>query len=157
MDLGSFVCALEDPALVCRLAASGIPLTVRPLSNLRLRGVPDLRRYPLKRMLDAGLKATANSDDPSCFGGYLLDNFVAIAEAIDLGRPDLLTLARNSIEGSFLHESARKAHLARFDQAAAFIVRPSPPRLRSRAGARRETRATGGALSGDGISDDGDA
>ena len=84
-----------------------------PLSNLRLRGVPDLRRHPLKRMLDAGLKATVNSDDPSYFGGYLLDNFVAVAEALDLGRPDLLTLARHSIEGSFLDEPAKEAHLAR--------------------------------------------
>ncbi len=105
--------ALEDPALVRRLAASGIPLTVCPLSNLRLRGVPDLRRHPLKRMLDAGLKATVNSDDPSYFGGYLLDNFIAVAEALDLGRPDLLALARHSIEGSFLDEPAKEAHLAR--------------------------------------------
>ena len=107
--------ALEDPALVRRLAASGIPLTVCPLSNLRLRGVTDLRRHPLKRMLDAGLKATVNSDDPSYFGGYLLDNFAAVAEALDLGRPDLVTLARNSIEGSFLDEPAKEAHLARID------------------------------------------
>ena len=111
--------ALEDPALVRRLAASGIPLTVCPLSNLRLRSVTDLRRHPLKRMLDAGLKATVNSDDPSYFGGYLLDNFVAIAEALGLGRPDLATLARNSIEGSFLDEPAKEAHLARIDQAVA--------------------------------------
>ncbi len=111
--------ALEDPALVRRLAASGIPLTVCPLSNLRLRGVTDLRRHPLKRMLDAGLKATVNSDDPSYFGGYLLDNFVAIAEALGLGRPDLVTLARNSIEGSFLDEPAKEAHLARIDRVVA--------------------------------------
>ena len=70
-------------------------------------------------MLDAGLKATVNSDDPSYFGGYLLDNFVAIAEALDLGRPDLVTLARNSIKGSFLDEPAKEAHLARIDQAVA--------------------------------------
>ena len=110
--------ALEDPALVRRLAARGIPLTVCPLSNLRLRGVTDLRRHPLKRMLDAGLKVTVNSDDPSYFGGYLLDNFAAVAEALGLGRPDLITLARNSIEGSFLDEPAKEAHLARIDQIA---------------------------------------
>ena len=103
--------ALEDPALVRRLARQGIALTVCPLSNLRLCGVPDMRRHPLKRMLDAGLKATVNSDDPAYFGGYLLDNFVAVAEALQLEAADLVTLARNSIEGSFLDDAARKAHL----------------------------------------------
>ena len=103
--------ALEDPTLVRRLARQGVALTVCPLSNLRLCGVPDMRRHPLKRMLDAGLKATVNSDDPAYFGGYLLDNFVAVAEALQLEAADLVTLARNSIEGSFLDEPARKAHL----------------------------------------------
>ena len=109
--------ALEDPALVRRLAERGTTLTVCPLSNLRLCVVPDLKRHPLKRMLDAGLKATVNSDDPAYFGGYLLDNFVAVAEALELERADLTTLARNSIEGSFLDESARKTHLERIDRA----------------------------------------
>ena len=111
--------ALEDPSLVRRLAERGITLTVCPLSNLRLCGVTDLGRHPLKRMLDAGLKATVNSDDPAYFGGYLLDNFVAVAEALSLGEPDLLTLVRNSIEGSFLDEPARKAHLDRIERAVA--------------------------------------
>ena len=111
--------ALEDPALVDRLVKRGITLTVCPLSNLRLGGVADLRRHPLKRMLEVGLKATVNSDDPAYFGGYLLDNFVAVAEALDLGQPDLVTLVRNSIEGSFLDEPARKTHLGRIDRAVA--------------------------------------
>ena len=111
--------ALEDPALVGRLTRRGITLTVCPLSNLRLGGVADLRRHPLKRMLEVGLKATVNSDDPAYFGGYLLDNFVAVAEALDLDQPDLVTLVRNSIEGSFLDEPARKAHLSRIDRAVA--------------------------------------
>ena len=111
--------ALEDPALVRRLAERGIALTVCPLSNLRLCGVTDMRRHPLKRMLDAGLKATVNSDDPSYFGGYLLDNFVAVAEALELGRQDLVTLVRNSIEGSFLDGPAKEAHLGRIERAAA--------------------------------------
>ena len=67
-------------------------------------------------MLESGLEATVNSDDPSYFGGYLLDNFVAVAEALKLGRPDLVTLVRNSIEGSFLDRPAREAHLARLDR-----------------------------------------
>ena len=111
--------ALEDPALVRRLADMGIALTVCPFSNLRLRGVPSLDRHPLKRMLAAGLKATVNSDDPSYFGGYLLDNFAAVAEALELGRPDLTTLVRNSIEGSFLEEPDRRMHLDRIDRAVA--------------------------------------
>ena len=111
--------ALEDPALVRRLAGRGITLTVCPLSNLRLCGVSDLRQHPLKRMLDAGLKATVNSDDPAYFGGYLLDNFVATAEALALDRQDLVTLVRNSIEGSFLDEPAKRVHLDRIDRAVA--------------------------------------
>ena len=111
--------ALEDPALVRRLAERGITLTVCPLSNLRLCGVTDLRQHPLKRMLDAGLKATVNSDDPSYFGGYLLDNFVAVAEALELAQPDLVTLVRNSIEGSFLDPPAKNAHLGRIERSAA--------------------------------------
>ena len=111
--------ALEDLALVRRLAERGITLTVCPLSNLRLCGVTDLRQHPLKRMLDAGLKATVNSDDPSYFGGYLLDNFVAVAEALELAQPDLVTLVRNSIEGSFLDPPAKNAHLGRIERTAA--------------------------------------
>ena len=114
--------ALEDPALVRRLADMGIALTVCPLSNLRLCGVTDLRRHPLKRMLDAGLKATVNSDDPSYFGGYLLDNFVAVAEALGLGPPELTALVRNSIEGSFLDEPGKQAHLDRIARAVATSV-----------------------------------
>ncbi len=109
--------ALDDPALVRRLAGLGIPLTVCPLSNLRLGGVPDMRQHPLKHMLDAGLRATVNSDDPAYFGGYLLDNFVAVAEALQLEAADLVTLARNSIEASFLDEPAKSAHLDRLDRA----------------------------------------
>jgi adenine deaminase len=104
--------ALEDSALTARLAASGMALTVCPLSNLKLCGVKDLREHPLKRMLDLGLKATVNSDDPAYFGGYLLDNYVAVAEALDLTRAELLTLARNSIEASYLPEAAKAKHLA---------------------------------------------
>jgi len=67
-------------------------------------------------MLDAGLNATVNSDDPAYFGGYLLDNFVAVAEALALGQPDLVTLIRNSIAGSFLDEPVKKGHLDRIDR-----------------------------------------
>ena len=111
--------SMEAPDLVTRLAAMGITLTVCPLSNLKLRGVSDMREHPLKRMLDAGLKATVNSDDPAYFGGYLLDNYGAVTDALELGRDDLVALARNSIEGSFLSAAEQAPHLRRIDALAA--------------------------------------
>lgn len=104
--------ALEDPALVQRLASEGKTLTVCPLSNLKLCVVDDLARHPLDRMLAQGLKATVNSDDPAYFGGYVLDNYRAVATARGLGRAELVQLARNSLTGSFLPEEAIAAHLA---------------------------------------------
>ncbi len=109
---------LEDPALVERLVKAGTTLTVCPLSNVKLRVVADIARHPLKQMLDAGLAATVNSDDPAYFGGYLLDNYLAVAGALALNRADLATLARNSIAGSFLDDEAKAHHLARIDEVA---------------------------------------
>ncbi len=110
--------ALDDPALVARLAAARMALTVCPLSNVKLCVVPDIADHPLKRMLDADLCATVNSDDPSYFGGYLGDNFVAVAEALNLTRRELVELARNSIEASFLPPEEKAPHLARLNEAA---------------------------------------
>jgi len=93
---------LEDPALVERLVAEQIPLTVCPLSNVKLRVVPTLARHPLKQMLARGLRATVNSDDPAYFGGYVEDNLLASARALTLATDDVVTLARNSFEASFL-------------------------------------------------------
>lgn len=107
--------ALDDSALVERLVAARLALTVCPLSNVKLCVVPDIAAHPLKRMLEAGLRATVNSDDPSYFGGYLGDNFMAVTEALNLSRADLVTLARNSIEASFLDEAEMAPHLARLD------------------------------------------
>jgi adenosine deaminase len=104
--------ALEDPALVKRLAAEGMTLTVCPLSNLKLCGVSDLAVHPLKRMLDLGLKATVNADDPAYFGGYVGENFDQITGALGLGRADLVTLAKNSFTGSFLPAEAVAQHVA---------------------------------------------
>ena len=92
--------ALEDPALVARLERDMIPLTVCPLSNLKLGVVDDLRNYPLRRMLDAGLLATVNSDDPAYFGGYINDNFVRVADALDLTEDELDQLFNNSFLSS---------------------------------------------------------
>ena len=104
--------SLEDPALVARLAAEGMCLTVCPLSNVKLCVVGDIADHPLKAMLDAGLHATVNSDDPSYFGGYIGANYHAVADALDLSRDELATLARNSFTGSFLDADDQAPHLA---------------------------------------------
>jgi len=104
--------ALEDDALVARLARERIPLTVCPLSNVRLRVVPDMAAHPLKVMLERGLLVTVNSDDPAYFGGYVNENFVAAQEALGLTRDDLARLARNSFEASWLEPEEKRAHIA---------------------------------------------
>ncbi len=107
--------ALEDQKLVARLAAEGMTLTVCPLSNLKLCVVDDLKVHPLKRMLDLGLKATINSDDPAYFGGYLGENWRQTAAALNLSRDELILLAKNSFRGSFLSPTEIQTHLARID------------------------------------------
>lgn len=107
--------SLEDPALVRRLADSGMALTVCPLSNLKLCVVDDMANHPLDRMLELGLSATVNSDDPAYFGGYVADNYRAVAAARGLGKAQIGQLARNSFTGSFLDEPTKAAHLARLD------------------------------------------
>ncbi|WP_226015829.1 adenosine deaminase [Novosphingobium sp. FKTRR1] len=111
--------ALEAPALVARLADEGMTLTVCPLSNLKLCVVADLADHPLDRMLAAGLKATVNSDDPAYFGGYIADNYRAVAKARGLSRAALVQLARNSFTGSFLPADQIAAHLERLEAYAA--------------------------------------
>ena len=107
--------ALEDQSLVSRLAAEGVTLTVCPLSNLKLCVVDDLKTHPLKRMLDLGLKPTLNSDDPAYFGGYLGENWRQTAVALNLGRDELVLLAKNSFTGSFLSPAEVQRHLALID------------------------------------------
>ena len=111
--------SLEDPALVAELARRRVPLTVCPLSNLKLCVVDDLRQHPMKRLLDAGLCATVNSDDPAYFGGYMNANFVQTVEALDLSRDDVITLARNSFEASFVSDERRAELMALLDDAIA--------------------------------------
>ena len=111
--------ALEDPDLVAELVRRRVPLTVCPLSNLKLRVVDDMAGHPLRRMLELGLFATVNSDDPAYFGGYVNENYVAVGEALDLTREHLVRLARNSFEASFLDAPARTSLLAELDAAAA--------------------------------------
>ena len=105
--------ALEDDALVSRLASEHMTLTVCPLSNLRLCVVNDIKDHPIGRMLRSGLRATVNSDDPAYFGGYINDNYTAVAPY--LTREDLVELAKNSFRGSFLDEAAKARHIAEID------------------------------------------
>ncbi|MDP3738122.1 MAG: adenosine deaminase [Hyphomonadaceae bacterium] len=111
--------ALEDAALTQRLVREGITLTVCPLSNLKLCVVMDLRDHPMKRMLDLGLRATCNSDDPAYFGGYIAENFIRTAEAVNLSRDEIVTLAKNSFTGSFLDAESIAKHVASVDAYAA--------------------------------------
>jgi adenine deaminase len=101
--------SLKDPALVQRLKADQIPLTVCPLSNLKLCVFPDLARHNLRQLLDAGLVATVNSDDPAYFGGYMNDNFTQTFAATGLGAHHAYALARNSFEASFADGAAKHA------------------------------------------------
>ncbi len=109
--------ALEDPKLVERLRAEGMTLTVCPLSNLKLCVVDAMTAHPLKRMLDLGLKATVNSDDPAYFGGYVGSNFDAVSEGVGLTDAQIATLVRNSFTGSFLSEAEVAARISSLDQA----------------------------------------
>ena len=104
--------ALEDAALVKRLAAEKIPLTVCPLSNLRLCVVDDMRQHPLRRMLQAGLVATVNSDDPAYFGGYVTENYTAVQQGLDLTRDEILALAENGFRAAFIDDAAKQRHVA---------------------------------------------
>ncbi|MFC3227973.1 adenosine deaminase [Marinibaculum pumilum] len=109
--------ALEDASLVRRLAADGMALTVCPLSNLRLCVVDDMKVHPIRRMLEAGLVATVNSDDPSYFGGYVADNFRALEAAIGLAEGETRALVRNSFRAAFLPAETKARHLAALDAA----------------------------------------
>lgn len=101
---------LEDPTLVARLVRDQVPLTLCPLSNVRLRAVPSLDQHPLRRMLEAGLMCTVNSDDPAYFGGYIEDNLEQSRAALDLRDDQVRELARNSFRASFLeHDEERRA------------------------------------------------
>ena len=111
--------SMEDEALIERLAASQMTLTVCPLSNLKLCVVKDLKDHPVPEMLRRGLHVTLNSDDPAYFGGYVNDNYRRLAEAVGLTREQGTQLARNSFEGSFLSPSDKAARIAEVDAYAA--------------------------------------
>lgn len=103
----------EEPALVERLARDQVPLTVCPLSNVKLRVFDQLEAHNFKRLLDAGLKLTINSDDPAYFGGYIAQNYLETARALNLTRTEIIRIARNSLEASFVSDAERAPWLAR--------------------------------------------
>ena len=107
--------AVHDPALLARLAREQVPLTVCPLSNLKLCVVPELARHPLPQLLAAAVVATINSDDPAYFGGYLNDNFVQTFAATGMGAAQAYALARNSFVASFCSNAQRQAWYAQLD------------------------------------------
>ena len=106
---------MEDPNLTARLAADGIPLTVCPLSNVKLRVFESVEQHNLKQLLDRGLCVTINSDDPAYFGGYLTENFLAVQKALRLDRADIYRLARNSFQAAFLRPDEKQSFLHELD------------------------------------------
>jgi len=107
--------SLEDEKLVARLVNEEVALTVCPLSNLKLRVVSSMKQHPLRKMLDVGIRATVNSDDPAYFGGYINDNYKTVASALGLDRSHLVSVARNGIDASFLDDGAKAALRSKLD------------------------------------------
>lgn len=109
---------LEDDRLVERLRRDRVPLTVCPLSNVKLRVFDRIEKHSIPRLIEAGLCVTVNSDDPAYFGGYINDNYRAVRDAHEIDRAGLFQLARNSFVGSFLDDAAKSRHLAELDRLA---------------------------------------
>ena len=107
--------AADDPTLLERLARERVPLTMCPLSNLRLRVVDDLSRHPLRMMLEKGLCVTVNSDDPAYFGGYVNENYAAVQQALGLSNAALAEIACNSFHAAFLPPEQKQACVRRID------------------------------------------
>jgi adenosine deaminase len=105
----------EDADLVRRLVRERMPLTVCPLSNVKLKVFASIENHNLKRLLDQGVCVTVNSDDPAYFGGYVLENFLAVQRGLALSKADLNALARNSFEASFLPEAAKRRWMQSVD------------------------------------------
>ncbi len=111
--------SIEDEALIERLVDEAVPLTVCPLSNVKLRVFPTLADHDLAELLRRGLRVTINSDDPAYFGGYVMENYVATTEALSLTLDEQLQLARNSFLSSFLDDEERQPHIDAIDALAA--------------------------------------
>jgi adenosine deaminase len=107
--------SLDDESLIEYLSEHKIPLTVCPLSNLKLKVVTDLKDHPLKKMISKGLHVTLNSDDPAYFGGYVNENYLALAESIGLTKEEIYQLAKNSFMATFLTEEEKKSLIQKVD------------------------------------------
>ena len=108
--------SLEDEALIDELVKRQMALTVCPLSNLKLKVVPDMQFHPLAKMLNYGILATVNSDDPAYFGGYLNENYLAVAQALNLSAKQLVALAKNSFQASFLPSELKAQYILKVEE-----------------------------------------
>ena len=106
---------MEDPKLVDYLTEKQIPLTVCPLSNVELKVFDSMEKHSLKQLLNLGLCATVNSDDPSYFGGYIAENYQAVQSALNLTQEELYQLAKNSFQASFLSPESKQQLIAELD------------------------------------------
>ena len=100
--------AIDDPDLMLRLIESQMPLTICPLSNVKLRVFDTMASHTILDMLDLGVCVTVNSDDPSYFGGYMTENFLALYDSLELSRDQAIRLINNSIDASFAEDSRKK-------------------------------------------------
>jgi adenosine deaminase len=105
----------EDPGLLERLVRDRVPLTVCPLSNVKLKVFDRIEHHNLKRLPDRGVCVTVNSDDPAYFGGYVLENYLAVERGLGLAQSDLTLLARNSIEAAFLPDTEKQRWFTAID------------------------------------------
>ena len=108
--------SMDDEALVRHLSKTQIPLTVCPLSNLKLKVVKSLEEHPLKKMMENGLLVTLNSDDPAYFGGYVNENYLALAESLVLTIEEISQLAKNSFSASFLNEKEKEIMMEKVEE-----------------------------------------
>lgn len=108
--------SLDDSTLVAELVSRKMPLTVCPLSNLKLKVIGDMQLHPLTKMLDLGIIATLNSDDPAYFGGYVNENYLAVAQSLNLTAEQLVTLAKNSFQTSFLPQETKDLMIHKIDE-----------------------------------------
>ncbi len=108
--------SLDDPKLIEKIVEKKIPLTLCPLSNLKLKVIPTMKKHPLKIMLDKKLVVTINSDDPAYFGGYLNNNYLAVQKALNLNKNEIYILAKNSFESSFISKSKKKKFIKKLDE-----------------------------------------
>jgi len=108
--------SLEDKILIQELVRRKIPLTLCPLSNLRLHVVDRMENHPLKKMMEEGLLVTVNSDDPAYFGGYINENYLAVQKALNLSKKDVYNLAKNSFKSSFLDTYKKKEMIDKLEE-----------------------------------------